>query len=269
MRIHVAIVSEQLLPTVIPCLMARPDRVVLVTSQAMAKRALRLQSVLQEYGIASEIHGEAPDAELTAIRAYASKLAAELAGGEVVFNATGGTKLMTLGFVEVFRERADHIIYTDTAHGRIEVLHDRRVAAPTTEPMQDLLDVPRYLAVQGFRYRSSVGDDPARLERMAARREMAGLLCRQAGRPNGPIGFINALVHKAMDKRGRELVQPVQRLNEPVRGEWRALFDRFIAGCSSRRGHARSAFAIWNQPGFSAVGGWRSMPLPPSGMPGA
>jgi hypothetical protein len=38
MRVHVAIVSDQWLPTVIPCLMARPDRVVLVVSRAMGGR---------------------------------------------------------------------------------------------------------------------------------------------------------------------------------------------------------------------------------------
>ncbi|MEW6245668.1 MAG: DUF1887 family CARF protein [Nitrospirota bacterium] len=231
MLIHVAIVSDQLLPTVIPCLMHRPDRVVLVASQPMAAKADRLRRLLEQAGSQVAIRDKAPDAGLDRIRAYAAKLADELvakvSGTEVVFNATGGNKLMTLGFVEVFRERADRIIYTDTAHGRIEVIYDRHTMRPQPEPMPDVLDVPRYLAVQGFRYQTSVGDDPAWLARIDARREVAAVLAREAVRRSGLIGFINGLAHRAVDKQGRELVQPVHRLEHAWHGKWRRLFDQF------------------------------------------
>lgn len=83
MLIHVAIVSDQLLPTVIPCLIHRPDRVVLAASQPMTEKAKRLRRVLQQHGISVEIRGQAPDAGLDGIRAYATKLADELTGGLV------------------------------------------------------------------------------------------------------------------------------------------------------------------------------------------
>lgn len=94
MLIHVAIVSDQLLPTVIACLMARPERVVLVASAAMGSKTRRLKSVLEGEGFAVNIREQAPDAGLDRIRLYATKLADELTGGplgdEVVLNATGG-----------------------------------------------------------------------------------------------------------------------------------------------------------------------------------
>jgi hypothetical protein len=232
MLIHVAIVSDQLLPTVIPCLMVRPERVVLVASSAMASKARRLQALLQEAGIQSDIRDQAPDAGLDRIRAYAEKLAAELTAGplgdKVVFNATGGNKLMTLGFVDIFRERADRIIYTDTAHARIEAIHDRHRTDPPPEPMRDVLDVPRYLAVQGFRYQRDATQDPAWLARMETRREVASYLATHAVRLSGLISMVNGLVQAAMGDKGRELVHPVQHLKEELRGDWRTAFDRFM-----------------------------------------
>ena len=232
MRIHVAIVSEQLLPTVIPCLMHRPDRVVLVASRLMARQAQRLQALLHESGIRSDIRGHAPDAGLEAIRTYASRLADELEAGtpkaEVVLNATGGTKLMTLGFVEVFRERAERIIYTDTAHAQIEVLFDRQKTEAEPEPMRDVLDVPRYLAVQGFRFERDASQDTGRLERIERRRGVARYLAREAPRLSGLISLINKLAQKALDPRERKLVEPVQALNSEPHGEWRKAFHRFV-----------------------------------------
>lgn len=231
MLIHVAIVSDQSLPTVIPCLLARPERVMLVASPAMASKARRLQAVLERQGLRPEIRDQAPDAGLDRIRMYATQLADELTAGplgdEVVLNATGGTKLMTLGFVDVFRERAARIIYTDTAHGRIEVIHDRQAATPQPEPMRDVLDVPQYLAAQGFRYQRDAAQDPGWLARMEGRREVASYLAKHAVRLSGLIALVNGLVREAMDDKGRELVHPEQRLNKELQGDWRTAFDRF------------------------------------------
>jgi hypothetical protein len=230
MLIHVAIVSDQLLPTVIPCLMHRPARVVLVASQPMAAKAARLKRLLEHGGCQVAIRNGAPDAGLDAIRRYAATLADELAvgsaGDEVVVNATGGNKLMTLGFVEVFRERAHRIIYTDTAHGRIEVLHDRRTAAPEPEPMRDVLDVPRYLAVQGFRYQRDATQEPGWLARVESRRDVAAYLATHAVQLSGLIALVNGIVRNALDEKGRELVRRDQPLKPGLRGDWRETVER-------------------------------------------
>ncbi|HXF91734.1 MAG TPA: DUF1887 family CARF protein [Nitrospiraceae bacterium] len=260
MLVHVAIVSDQLLPTVIPCLMHRPDRVVLVASRPMAAKAERLRRVLEQHGLTAVIYGQAPDAGLADIRTYAAKLAEELTGrspgDEWVFNATGGNKLMTLGFVEVFRERADRIIYTDTAHGQIEVIADRHTTAPQPEQMRDVLDVPHYLAVQGFRYYGSVSDDAGQVARIQARRELAAKLAQEAGRQSGLIGMLNALAHGAMDEQGRHLVHPVQRLSKALNGAWRALFAQFAqAGLLKVEGDRTVRFSDLESTRFLG-GGW-------------
>lgn len=260
MLIHLAIVSDQFLPTVIPALMHRPKLVVLVASQPMAAKAERLRRVLEAEGCAVDLWEKAPDAGLDRIRAYAAHLAEDLTarwpGAELVFNATGGNKLMTLGFVEVFHERADRIIYIDTAHGRIEVIHDRGTQGAQPESMHDVLDVPRYLAVQGFRYSGSVSDDASRVARIQARGEMAKALADQAARSGGFIGFINGVAHRAMDEQGHELVQPVQRLNEALHGEWRARFEQFAqAGLLKPEGPRAVRFSDLESARFLG-GGW-------------
>lgn len=231
MLIHITIVSDQLLPTVIPCLMHRPDLVVLVASQKMQAKADRLSQVLEAQGCAVDRRSKVPDSGLSEIRARAASLAEDLTarwpGAEMVFNATGGNKLMTLGFVEVFRERVDRIIYTDTAHGRIEVIHDRTRATPQPEPMRDVLDVPGYLAVQGFRYQRDAAQDPGWLARMETRRGVATYLAMHATRLSGLITLINGLVQAALDDKGRELTHPVQHLKDERHGDWRTAFAHF------------------------------------------
>jgi hypothetical protein len=232
MRIHLAIVSDQLLPTVIPCLMDRPDRVVLVASRRMTEQARRLQDRLREEGLVAEVREGAPDAGLDQIRAYATRLANELTAGtggdEVIVNATGGTKLMTLGFIDAFRDRAVRIIYTDTAHQQIEVVYERGTPNPQPVPMVDVLDVPRYLAVQGFRYQRDALHEATRLARIERRRDVARGLAHQAARSSGLIPWLNRLAHAALDEKGNELVNPVQPLDRTVYGEWRKLLDRCV-----------------------------------------
>lgn len=69
MLVPVAIVSDQLLPTVIPTLRHRPGLVVLVASQPMAAKAEQLRRVLEAEECAVDVREKAPDVWLDHIRA--------------------------------------------------------------------------------------------------------------------------------------------------------------------------------------------------------
>jgi len=73
MKIHVAIVSEQILPNFIPALMERPDWVCLVASPQMSERGLdrRLARLLRQDEIAVEIRKGAPESGLADIHSFA------------------------------------------------------------------------------------------------------------------------------------------------------------------------------------------------------
>lgn len=161
MLIHIAIVSDQLLASLIPALMERPDKVYLVASAAMSAKGMdqRLKTQLGRQDIETEIRDQAPDTGLEAIREYAVEMLGDIRAAhpaaDLVLNATGGTKLMALGFFEMLRGDASRVIYTDTAHQRIEVLHDRDQGRPPPIPMRDVLDVRTYLSAQDSFTRTS------------------------------------------------------------------------------------------------------------------
>lgn len=220
MKIHIAIVSDQILACLIPALMERPDKVVLAASPDMIERGLvkRLANSLKRAGLSYETLDSAPDVGMRLIHEYATilrdRLVEEHADAEIVLNATGGTKPMMLGFVEVFRGIASRIIYTDTRHRRIESLPNENAPIPDPEPMRDVLDVAAYLAVQGLQVVRTASDPAEFQEKMQARKPAAKYLAKNAPRLESFIRTMNALADKALGRDGA-LVSPLQTLNYP------------------------------------------------------
>jgi hypothetical protein len=232
--IHIAIVSDQALANLIPALIEKPDKAYLVATEEIETKGLprRLKGVLQAKGIEAEIIRGAPDAGLESILEFAkSKVAARLRKvhptAEIVLNATGGTKLMVLGFVEVFRDLGARIIYTDTAHRRIETLPIPGQAHGSSMPMVDVLDVETYLEAQGFRIHSARSDDPQWTEAAEKRRAAAEFLAERMRQRSVQklIGALNGLASKALDKRGRKLVAPKQVFDFEPPPPWLELLD--------------------------------------------
>lgn len=228
--LHVVLVSDQTLANLIPALMERPDTVILVCSDAMDRKGQchHLESLLKRQAIATHIEPGAPDAGLAGIHDYALALADRLdaahPGTRVTLNATGGTKLMALGFIEAFRPLASRILYTDTAHRCLETLPIAREVVPPPQPMTDVLDVPAYLAAQGFRFAGASSDDPAWREGAASRKAVCKHLGRHAADLADFIGLINALANRALERiEGTEqerLAQPRQSLRNVPWGPW-------------------------------------------------
>lgn len=226
MLIEVALVSEQTLANLIPALHERPDRVLLVTSAEMARRGsdARQSQLLREHGLTSEIVSGAPDADLARIHEFALELLGRIKDrypqAEIVLNATGGNKLMMLGFVEVFRGDA-RVVYADTQHRRIETLPAPRAAADPARPMRDVLDVPAYLRAQGFAYAGARSDDVHELASVHERKAAAVHLGDKASRLGTFISALNALAAKALDRAGEQLQEPRQRFRHASSKEWR------------------------------------------------
>lgn len=199
MNIHVCLVSDQILANLIPALMERPHRVVIVASREMKQRGLdrRLGTALAAHGIESDIVDEAPDVSLAEIRRYAGALLEALREGmpdvNVTLNATGGTKLMMLGFVDAFRASSARLIYADTAHRRIE-----DIGRGGEVPMQNVLDVPGYLAAQGMRFDRADSDAADRLARIDQRATLTRFIGEHVVRLQAGIKILNGIVAKAI-----------------------------------------------------------------------
>lgn len=227
MKIHVCLVSDQMLANLIPALMERPDRVVLVVTQGMKRRSLdeRLKTCLNAKGISSEVVEDAPDTGLDEIRRYAGKLLDTLCeafpGSEVTLNATGGTKLMTLGFVSSFD--GCRVIYTDTAHRRIELVGRETRAAL---PMTDVLDVPNYLAAQGMRYSHADSDDADRSACIEARRIPTRFMGQHIKDLQGIVKVLNGIIGKAVEK--NVLTQPTFTFKQEPYGAGKKLMGHCV-----------------------------------------
>jgi len=132
--IHICLVSAQLLPNLIPLLTEPPEAVQLVVTEPMKKQAERFKKILRQQAIQIiEPDQNCPDSGLNEILEQALELAAQLEerypGQRFILNATGGNKLMALGFVRVFRDYLSaEIIYVDTQNTQIESLYKRVVS---------------------------------------------------------------------------------------------------------------------------------------------
>ena len=234
MKIHVGIVSDQILPNLIPALMERPDLVCLACSETMAARGIpaRLARQLKQQAIAVQIHENAPEVGLSMILRYAFEMAEKVQeahpDAEIVLNATGGTKLMTLGFVEAFRSIGARIIYTDTSHRRIECLPDGNSVIPEALPMRDVLKVPDYLRAQGFQAKSLKSDDHLWREGAASRKQVCKYLGQHASKIQDFIGALNGMANAAIDREGN-LVSPVQSLGKTPWGKWAEALGKIAA----------------------------------------
>lgn len=253
-RTHVMLVSDQLLPNLIPALMEAPDRALLVASDNMIGKGKPdlLRDILERKGCSVEIRGGVPSAGLSGIRKFAFGIASELSErqGRIVLNATGGNKLMSLAFVEEFRESLGdklQIIYTDTAHNAIEMFWPRG-SAP--RPLESVLDIPGYLEAQGMTCRGAVSDDREWKETARARKALTKYLGENAAVLEDFIGAVNYLAHQALGE-GKEpgLFCPEQEFKSRPRGRWEKAVKRIAAtgmvewDCASKLGFSDAGSA--------------------------
>ena len=99
--LYIALVSDQLLPNLIPALMEKPLRILLVSSDDMASKGVsqRLEKILKNNGMKVEVLTGLPSAGLERIRDFALELASELTDTAITLNATGGSnELGNLGW---------------------------------------------------------------------------------------------------------------------------------------------------------------------------
>lgn len=226
--VHVAIVSEQALANLVPALMWRPDRVYLATSDRMQERGmdLRHRAVLEQVGIHVEIVPGLPEADLASIREYVDALGlkvAEAESAEIIYNITGGTKLMALAFYQTCAWTGGRAISTDTRSGRIEFPSEEREAQPTAAVMDSVLDVDLFLAAQGAARRTAASDDAEWRERADARKAAAKHLGQHAQRLGGLFGDINRAAGLALRNDPKHhssvLEAPIQTLSSAQRGQ--------------------------------------------------
>lgn len=239
---HICLISAHLPANLIPVLSDRPERVHLVVSDDMKDMGERFRRLLADHAIACEVHEGVPVTGLTELHHYAEDLALALTEQapetRLVLNATGGTKLMALAFVEAFRGLAADIVYTDTGRDRLESLTDK------DRPVRSLahvLDVPVYLAAYGLTLRSAASDDDRWRDDAERRKALSKWLGQRASELGDFLGALNRLAQLALSANGQELTAAEQYFNDVPRGRWREALGRFagarLLGWPDAAGH--------------------------------
>jgi hypothetical protein len=188
--------------------------------------ASRFIKLLEKESLKVETKLHAPISDIGAIRKYAVMLREDIlsqySGAEIILNATGGTKLMALAFVDVFRDIADKIIYTDTSHRRIEVFPNPSGNALSPVQMRNVLDVPHYLEAQGFCYLNARSDNADWQQKVASRKAICKYLADkvQTTQMQTLIGKMNFLADRALSHKASELTNAIQPFEPVPRGEW-------------------------------------------------
>lgn len=148
------------------------------------------------------------DSTPKAMQAAALQLACdELDGKDVVFHATGGTKLMVLAIHQQLLNLAAgkgsyRLLYADTAHQSLSWLDDE----PRQEPMQDVLTLNEQLLLRG--YRTSNDTRPAQIQQRASERaKVTRFMGEKSAQLKGFLGTLNYHARAAADGKGlaREL----------------------------------------------------------------
>ena len=237
MKIHVVIVSGEQLQNLIPLLMEQPDKVYLLASKKMIEMGnakhltdiIKHANQLNKTHIVAEICEDMPDFNMNDIQNFVLESASKIQGNhphaEFTINATGGNKLMSMGLVDVWRGEANKIIYSDTQHGRIEILPDAKGHVSPAIAMENRLDVPLYLRTQKFNYAGAASDNLQWVELANERKEICKRLAKEVSTLTWLISDINRAARLAMEHsyvNGKNidiLARPEQELSAYPRGE--------------------------------------------------
>lgn len=196
MKIHVCLVSAQAAANLLPALdpLLKPDRVVLVVSGPMRKKAENLSAVMKEAGIRIEQCELSDEHDYARTEGELLELAERLAGEDVQLNITGGTKLMSVAAQSVATAADWRMFYVDADTDRISWLGKD---APPPRPLGEQLRLRHYLQSYGF----SLPQRPSRPDMPPFQQALTETLLRQIGSLEQPLSQLNWLSQTAEDRR--------------------------------------------------------------------
>jgi hypothetical protein len=174
----------------------------------MREGATNLKRALEAHGIEVE-RQSFDDSTPAAIFHSGGDVAVRLGEQPLVFNATGGHKLMTLALAENLpMADALHLLYVETRHDRLDWLKPQ----VAVEPMDDLLSLEDLLMVQGYRIKSGERRDGQWMQQASERESLTRRLGDEAVTLSGMFGALNGLADEALANEPRGPFRPQQYL---------------------------------------------------------
>jgi hypothetical protein len=144
----ICLVSRQAMANVIPALMHKPAKVVLLKTKEEEATAENIKGVMNLQGIDCEIYPELIDPyDVVNTEQIVNNVVVRNCKNLIpVFNSTGGTKLMAFAAYNVFRQNKLKIIYCDTDGNRIIELYPQTLF----EEISVNISVKEYLRAYGY-----------------------------------------------------------------------------------------------------------------------
>jgi hypothetical protein len=242
---QVVLVSAQPVPNLTPAIdpRTRPAEVVMVVSEDMQERADWLEQTLRPRGIRVSRWPLDDPWDIAGVRDSILALAVDYDGRDLVLNATGGTKPMSIAAYEVFRDLELPIFYVHPGNDHLVWMFPKGRAS---FDLEDRVKLEAFLQVHGAR----VDGDLLRSGIPAALRELGTELVRDVERLERPLATLNYLA--AMADNGLSVTLDERQLRDR---ELEQLLRRFAdAGALQERGK-RLVFPD-EAARFFANGGW-------------
>ncbi|MBM9520564.1 DUF1887 family protein [Desulforhopalus vacuolatus] len=250
MKAHICLVSEQLLPNVLPVIHEKVDHVILLTTSQMVKKCELLKSFFTERGKKVSVYNtEAYDFKATLD--VCTQVLEKFTDAELTLNVTGGTKIVALAAWQQcwFAASTIRIIYVDTNSNRLLELGGE----PASHPLPDnILSVKEHLLCCGKKMLS--GDAP-RGEK-SHRKVTAELCSLLVGKP-ALLRKLNGLVSEYDDALKRRRAPPYCAVEAEQLGEGgEKLCALLLKGGVATPGMNGAANLNDEASRFYAKGGW-------------
>jgi len=235
-NLHLLIVTEQTQANLIPVLQLKPDKIALAISTQMQPKADAFIKLLKQVGgyLDEQIicFKNIPNVGLNDIEEKAIEIVLELEETypdyTLTYHATGGTKLMTLGFYDAFKEEGKRIIYTDTRNGQIEIVYPKKHAPIAIE---SVLTIDSYLQSLDKQLRKSASEEWR--TQAQQRKTLTKWLGINAKNLERFFGVINYMISNALKNTRRneapEIENPQQQFNQSPSSWGKQALEKFIA----------------------------------------
>ena len=146
MKTHLLLISKQVVPNLTPLLdpEIKPEAVIMLVSTDMQKRAEWLNQVLTPQGIKSRIVKIDDAYDIHSIRNIVTEIIIE--NDQLMLNATGGTKLMSIAAYEEFRSADLPIYYVHPDTDLMIWMHDKN---KKSHQIADRIKLDKFLTAHG------------------------------------------------------------------------------------------------------------------------
>ncbi len=208
--------SEQLMPNVITTLSSINDiakMVLVLADNRFRAKAKLVQAFYQDKGLKDvEIYLCGDPNDYPQLRQRAQVLFDELRQShpaqQLILNATGGTKPMSLAFTQVFDKPSQGAIsiYTDTQNKRVSILSDE--PGMPILPYQSVLDIEDYLRLNNFEVEQKVDTYSRDIDAIEERAELSHAILSYATQDQYLITCLNSFCQKTEFGKGTYAFKP-------------------------------------------------------------